>query len=284
MSRIQSMRLGQFWTHRLAPLLKPGQGLAQFHSTELFEAAGWLAEGVFCRYFDAVDADVVWIRLSDALSVVEIPVATLGAETVEKILALIRARQPFRDGLQMTQGAQRQFEQRLFPVALLLADRFAGDRLARMATAWLWTGPEDETASRVVAHSSAKPAEVVALLSGEATNGSHTAETLAGCLRLAEHMQASAEFFTHAALSARGSSVDFESYCERIGGLNAWRVPLLSQERVTRFRILWAHVQELFHQEVAEKDWPVFQELFVRHLTSIRDAWEEHHLQGFFAH
>lgn len=283
MSRVQAIRLGQFWTHRLAPLLAPSRRLASFHATELFEAAGWLAEGVFCRYFDAVDADVVWIRLSTDLSGVEIPTVTLSEERVEKILALTRARQPFRDALQMTEGAQRQFEQPLFPAALLLADRFAGDRLARTATAWLWAQPDEETPSPVLAPFDVEPPEVVALLSGEATSGSHAAEALAGYLRLAEHMQASAELFAHAAVSARDLSVDFESYSERIGGLNAWRVPLFSEERMARFRVLDAHAQELFRKEVAEEDWPAFQALFTRHVTGIREAWAEHHLQGFFA-
>jgi hypothetical protein len=286
MSRLQSLRLGQFWTYRITPLLDAHNTAESFRAAELFEAVGWLNEGVFCRYFDAVDADVVWIRIHDVVSRCEFPVATLTEDRIERVRTLVNARHPFRDVLQMTEGAQRRFELPLFSAALLIADRFASDQLAGSVTEWLWAR-DDRDAPSASALAEVRATDVAARLWDGSAAASDAVELVVGYLRFVEHMEASSEFFGYAASIARGSSVDFESYCERIGGLNAWRVPLFSSEGEAQFTALTNLVAGVLRQEVAdEKDperWSAFEELLSRHFTRIREAWETHHLLGFFA-
>jgi hypothetical protein len=254
----------------------------------LVEAVGWLIEGVFCGFFDAAEADVVWIRLEGVVSGMTFPAHRATAQQVNQVCALLTSRHPFREALQMTSDRQKRFELPLFPQALLLADRLAADDLATRATGWLWREPQD--VADVTAAEPAEPVspeEVQRVLLREGAGASQAAMLIAGHLRLLEHMQASRALFSYAESRAPHHGGDYESYRERIGGLNAWRVPIFDRENTSRFTILSTGARRVLSGAIAKQELDAnpdtFEEEFDRHVRGLGEAWEANHLAGLFA-
>ena len=80
---------------------------------------------------------------------------------------------------------------------------------------------------------------------------------------------------------------DFESYCQRIGGLNAWRLPLQDSVVNSRFADLSELLEFTIRPEVERRLSNVsgsdFQHSFTRHLSSVVDSWQSHHLSAALA-
>jgi hypothetical protein len=284
MSRLQSLRLAQFWRLRI----ELGALEKTLPAGELFEAIGWLIEGVFCGYFDPREADLVWVRMSRPLSACGVPSPPLVSESLSaEIIKLRESREPFRQSLQMTEGAQKGFELPLFPHALLLANRFYEDRLARVCTFCIRFLSEQEWHDWKRGWSSVDASEVFEKLANPDQASMDLASLLAGYLHVLEHMEASRSFFEYAkSHSPRGG--DFESYCQRVGGINAWRVPLHEWDLSPRFKDL-SELMEFAIRPVVEREfayvhsWSVFQGSFSDHISSLVRAWETHHLSASLA-
>ncbi len=297
MSQLQSLRLAQFWRSTLEPALAGTQGADAFGTAALYEAVGWLNQGVFIRYFDRVDADLIWIQMRDRVASIK-PLEGMAAEgQLAQVRSLLQLNRPFREiELATTGSSQTRFELGLFPLALLHGDRFAADSLAATTTKWIWLDDDqsfellDDRLSRVQSEQLAK--YLGEQVYGASNQSSSDGAIVAGCVRLLEHMNTSNDFFSMAERRARHVSIDFESYCDRIGGLNAWRVPIMSSERGRRFEALTNQVRRVLSREIdadagaAERldDARDVDDEFERYVRTLRNRWEEHHLQGFFAH
>lgn len=133
MSRLQSIRLAQFWRLRLRPLVTMFEEKQVALASDTFEAIGWLIEGVFCGFFDPNEADVLWVRTSPLLGACGSPSRDVISGTLLADLhRLQNSDDPFRRSAQMPDGPQKRLELPLYPHALLLADRLANDPLARI--------------------------------------------------------------------------------------------------------------------------------------------------------
>jgi hypothetical protein len=105
-------------------------------------------------------------------------------------------------------------------------------------------------------------------------------------------MDASDGFFSYAERLSRPTSVDFEQYCERTGGLNAWRVPLANGKRVLRFDVLTGRARDVVRAAIDAQPRQIddsesvadFDQEFGRYLQTVKSGWEEHHLVGFLKH
>jgi len=281
MSELQSARLAQFWHHRLRILSEPLPAW-RIRGPEVYEAIGWLIEGVFCGYFDAREADIVWIRLQPILKLcVEPPKPPLITETLaDDIQKLQRSVDPFRQTSQMTAGPQREYELRLFAHALLIADRFFADRPANICVYCLRSLPDTKWARAKESWPTVDPTATNRRLADPTIASIDNPSLLAGYLRLLEHMQASRGFFDYAKTRA-SKAVDFESYCRRVGGLNAWRIPLVDFGR-SRFEQLSELFESAVTAEQGTKVWKSIASPVKHHITRLVEAWEEHHLTESF--
>ena len=216
MSELQSLRLAQFWGSTLKPALVRARQFDPISTAALYEAAGWLNHGVFVRYFDRVDADLVWIQIRDRMAELMPPDELVSEGQLSQVRSLVQTYQPFREIELATEGeSQVSFEIRLLPVALLNADRFAADTLATVATKWIWrdVGQDDDTID--FQFSNVGPEQLARELSaGPRDLGpaiSPNLDIVAGCVRLLEHMHASNEFFSYAERLSHEMSIDFDS-------------------------------------------------------------------------
>jgi len=284
MSRIRSIRLAQFYRLRFAPAVP---GVAHLSEGELFEAAGWLIEGVFCGFFDARDADLLWVRINPLMRDCGKPISPLVSDALSgEIRRLLAMDEPFRESLQMTEGPQKRFELPLFPYALLLANRMNEDHLARICTWSIHYLGDSQWNDLTQRASSASEAEVLHCLTNPDRPVVDGASLLSGYLRLLEHMDASRSFFEYAKLhSPRGS--DFESYCQRIGGLNAWRIPVQEGSLARRLEDLkelaQSAIRPMIQNQFPNFGWPIFQDSFSQHTLSLLLAWETHHFSASLA-
>jgi hypothetical protein len=284
MTRIQSLRLAQFWKLRLDPLL--GHSEAIVPDGELFEAIGWLVEGVFCGFVDPRQADVLWVRINPLIRSHPSPSPPLASPSLAADITnrLQRSSEPFRESQQMTEGPQKRFELPLFAHALLLANRFFTDRLARICVSAIYFLTDQDWHKWRELASPVKPEMIQERLVAPDEAPLDLASVLAGYLRVLEHMDASCSFFEYA--KARVPyGVDFDSYCQRIGSLNAWRVPLHDANRGQRLNDLSEMIQfpirAAVERGLREARWSVFEDSFSEHLVSVRRAWETYHLSAF---
>jgi hypothetical protein len=116
-------------------------------AAEFFEAVGWLAEGVFCGYFDPHEANVVLVLIAPLKEFCGSPETPLVGSLMATIWGVEWSRDPFRQSLQMTDGRQKRFELPLFGYALLFGDRFFTDRLASISTRCIRTFDEERWSS-----------------------------------------------------------------------------------------------------------------------------------------
>lgn len=137
LSRIQSLRLAQFWQIRIKPLLAQAEGKGPVGSEEVLECVGWLAQGVFCGFFDPHEADVTWIRLRPLVEISLERFGSTGDGQVEEIVSLRNSTDPFRQSIQMVDGRQKAFELPFFSHALMLSNFLFSDDLARSCTSLL---------------------------------------------------------------------------------------------------------------------------------------------------
>jgi hypothetical protein len=288
MSRAKSLRLAQFFRVRLDPLLNnmpstPEQ--RKLFALEFFEAAGWLNEGVFCGYFDTGEADIVWVQLDPLRQICGMPEPPLvNPKLASEIGRLYSSNEPFRGHLQMTEGPQKRYELPLFPYALLLGDRFYADRLATDTAFSISLTSKNQWAQNKESWHLVDPSLVsAALAGGQPLEVGDQNSLLAGHLRIMEHLEASRRFFDYAKGIA-GKKHDFDSYCQRIGGLNGWRVPLSDSTFASRFSKLSDLVEfalrPLITQELPGAMWSTFEDSFSRHREALVRAWEMHHLSA----
>jgi hypothetical protein len=281
MSRIQSVRLAQFWEMRLEPLLREFRLQRVASSDEAFEAVGWLIEGVFSGFFDQREADVLWIRIAPLLEACVMPDNVVASESLAaEVSKLQQSSEPFRQSAQMMDGLQKQFELPLFTHALLVANRLATDSLARICSAAV-RSPDLWEHLKASWHS-VRPSEVEAAMILENEPQVNVASLVGGYVRILEHMEVSRSFFGYAKFHApRGS--DFESYCQRIGALNAWRVPLNDPGARGRFDELSDLLEFTVRptiESMPNMQWSDFEISFSAHLSALIDAWEAHHLSA----
>ena len=288
-SSIQSKRLALFWQTRLDPLAKlahdsPARGV---FAAQILEGVGWLIEGVFCGAFDAGEADVVWTRLRPTVSEIEFPAETMVSPPVlGEVQRLLNSDDPFSHAKQMTEGRQKDFELPLFPHALLIADRLAADPLASMCTDSLYYVPEAQwTTWKQAWASDVDAAAVVERLTADSgIEQKDSSSLLAGYLCLLKHMEASRRFFAYAKTRvSRG--VDFDSFRQRMGAVNAWRVPLIHRQGRERFESLGV-LMEYALRPILEKDpfnvhWSVFQDATKEYVRSVQQDWETEHCAAF---
>jgi hypothetical protein len=283
MSRLQSLRLAQFWYARLRPLVSAFEKKRTTSGGDAFEAVGWLIEGVFCGFFDPHEADVVWIRITSLLEACGSPSAVVGETLSADIARLYESSEPFRQADQMTDGPQKQFELPLFQHALLLSDRLAHDSLAGLCSSVL---RDEERWERLMADwHLAEGKELANSLADDKQIGLTPSSLAAGYVRLLEHMEASRSFFQYAKFHSPPKS-DFESYCRRIGGLDAWRIPLNDWAASERFKALPNLLEFALRPEIekmSHAEWSDFEKLFSSQLSTLIEAWETHHLSQALA-
>ncbi len=284
MNHLRSLRLAQFWNLRLRPLFQNAKRRDLIPRGRFFEAIGWLNEGVFCGFFDSHEADIIWVRLSEIATSYGAPSPPLVTEPlVTELRKLYGSNEPFRQSLQMQEGTQKRFELPLFPYALLISNRLTADPLAEMFTYSIhslddreWGKCEQELTAidhKVLAERLGAPHEAPL----------DSTSLLAGYLRIVEHMHASRSFFRQAkSRSPRGG--DFESYCQRIGGLTAWHMPLQDERSARRFRTMQDSLEfamrPLLKEQFPDVDWSVWQESFSRHVAAVIADWEAYHLSA----
>jgi hypothetical protein len=286
MSRFQSLRLAQFWRIRLEPLITTESKGSSLYARQVFEAVGWLIEGAFCGFFDLSEADAVWTQFRPVVEACQNSEDSKVSETVPaSVKGLLASSDAFPVTDQMTDGPQKKFELPLFSQGLLLADRLAADDLANACTDFLYSVPEDSWKMGKDAWPSVDSDRVVSLLNQPFASPLEPASLLAGYLRLLEHMDASRCFFQHAKERST-KKTDFDSYCQRIGGLNGWRIPLADFDGARqRFEelpeLLEFAVRHSFQEELPNADWSNFESPFNQHLKSLIEAWETYNLAAF---
>jgi hypothetical protein len=289
MSRVQTLRLAELWRSRLQPLARSELrgSTPRTAGASVYEAAGWLIEGVFCGYFDPGDADVLWVRSRPLVEAAEVPeyprFMPVVAQGVQKLLG---EKLPFAAKDQMTEGAQQDFELPLFPHALMLADQLFGDRLARMCTSVLASDDEATWAQLIEEMGEVDGALVAERIGNPAEAPMDMAAVVAGFLRLLEHMHESQEFLEFARRRV-SYGVDFESYLQRIGGLTAWHVPLTDVRARARFQQLTKSTWAILFVESVERyigaDWNEAESAFEQIVSAMRNSWETHHLSAAVA-
>lgn len=298
MSDRQSLRLAQFWQSTLEPAVDRARESDALSIAALYEAVGWLNLGVFIRYFDRVDADLIWIQMRERIATLTPADGMVMDGQFAQVRALLQMDRPFREVELAPAGeSQSVFEARLLPMALLNADRFAADTLASVATAWLWADDDREPEVLAWQFEDVTPDQLASALSARARDvtldSSANATILAGCVRLLEHMHASNEFFAYAETLSNGMPIDFDSYCDRTGGLNAWRVPVFNDTRIRRFEALTSAVGRIISEAIdadaaaasgTVDDASDATEEFARHVSTLRSQWEAHHLLSTLIH
>ena len=300
---IQTLRLSQFFRLRLAPLLErfaltevasaPDSRRADVPSSvesrkqfavEFFETVGWLNEGVFCGYFSPQDADILWFRLGALKEFCGSPTDDLVAPIIAmEIERLYGTDYPFHAGTLMPDGVQKAFELPLFPHALHLSDRWADDSLAALCSSFLISN-ERKGLNIESPDSPVEPPKVaLALNTGEPT-GSRLEDLLAGFIQVLRQMDESRNFFEH----AHGSShqgIDFDSYRQRIGSLNAWRVPLMQDSARKKIYQLFDLLEFALRASTRELPggiiWSSFEQPLKSSFQSLIESWEGDHFLSF---
>jgi hypothetical protein len=285
MSCLQSVRLAQLWQLRFRPLIKFYKKHRVASERDIFESVGWLIEGVFCGFFDSHEADVVWVRIAPLLEACGSPFTPFINESLAaEIIRLQKSGEPFRQTLQMLDGPQKQFELPLFPHALLLANRFASDRLAGICR--FVVNSDDAWQELRPSWHSVQPSVVAKVLEKPDQAVTNVASLAAGYVRILEHMESSGSFFEYARSHSPRQS-DFDSYCQRIGSLNAWRVPLSDPKFNRKFaqlpELLEFTIRPSIERDLPQADWSEFERSFSGHLSSLIQAWESHHLSASLA-
>jgi hypothetical protein len=283
MADLDEARLAHFWHARMAPLVGyRGPDRAE----RFYEVAGWLNEGVFCGFFDRRDADFVWVKFKGEVGalpqVFEGHVSYAVQTHVERLL---RTDRPFSRGELMPDGAQKSFEGPLMAHVLMLAERLEDDSLASACANAILFEPRSTWEDLI----KTDPSEyaVARVLDTEPVGASDIDLLVAGYGRLLTHMDASHEFFEFGKLRAKRIGGDFNSYLERIGALNAWRVPLMSRDGRERFSSLGARFDELVVTSVVRQlqvadDGGLRAEL-QRTRASLAESWSQHHLSALLA-
>jgi hypothetical protein len=276
--------LAQFWNLRLEPLVRSLKNRDAIFRGRFFEAIGWLNEGVFCGFFDSHEADIVWVRLNAIAASCGAPSPQLvGEPLLTEIRKLYRSKEPFRASLQMQEGTQKKLELPLFPYALLVSNRLSADPLAGMFT-YSIQSLDDKEWNKWESGCEAIDHRILAERLGAPHQASLDAPSLlAGYLRVLEHLAASQSFFRQAKSRSPRSS-DFESFCQRIGGLTAWRLPLYDQRTARRFEKMQDlsefAMRPLLKEQFPDVEWSVWQGSFSRHVASVVSDWETHHLSA----
>jgi hypothetical protein len=288
MNRFETLRLAQFWHSRIQRLIDPPKNEFVVSTAQVFEVAGWLIEGVFCGFFDPREADVAWARFRPTVVMHQARAAATMSERLQNQLGLLlSSKDPFPESRQMTEGPQMAFELPLFPQALLLSDRLDLDANANACIEVLYTCSDEKWSHWKESWPSVDGADVVTRLNEPFTRSQDTAGLLAGYLSLLEHMEASRTFFEYAK-SRSTRQVDFDSYCQRIGDLNGWRVPLADfrcgRERFDQLaELLEFAIRRDFKERIPSAQWSDFHGPFQRQVGSLVAAWETHHLAGLLA-
>lgn len=285
MSDLDKARLAQFWHARVAPLL--GSERTDDWPESLYEASGWLNEGVFCGYFDRHEADFAWIVIRNTVGrFPDVSLSRVSDSLEQTVRTLEQTDNPFREAKLMPDGNQRNFEEPLMWYALLLSNRFATDPLASACTRALLFSSGSGWESLMA--EGAVPSEICTALATEARAGARLVEVLAGYYRMLEHMDASRRLFEYARVRAKAHGADFESYQERLGALNAWRVPLMSDKGRARFNQIGARFDEVLLHAVSETGDGVTGDGLEEELPKRRDllnaAWSEYHFAAFLAY
>jgi hypothetical protein len=285
MNRFESLRLAQFWHSRIQRLINLPSDELGVSTAQVFEAAGWLIEGVFCGFFDPREADIVWARLRPIIAKHQDREASTVSERLRnQVGLLLSSKDPFPDSSQMTEGPQMAFELPLFPQALLLSDRLDSDATASACIEALYMCSGERWSHWKESWTSVDSADVVSRLTEPFSGPPDTAGLLAGYLSLLEHMDASRTFFEYAKRRST-REVDFDSYCQRIGDLNGWRVPLADfrggRERFDQLaELLEFAIRRDFKERIPNAQWSDFHGPFQQHVGSLVAAWETYHLAG----
>jgi hypothetical protein len=287
---IQTLRLAQFFRLRVAPLLErfPNVAFASesraLFTAEFFEMVGWLNEGVFCGFFDPKDADVLWVRISTLKEYCGSPSHNLVAPIIAtEIERLYRTDYPFHSSTLMPDGAQKRFELPLFQEVLHLSDRWADDSLATECSSFLVSneisGINIENPDMPVEHSAVASAQNT----GEPT-GLRLEDLLAGFIQTLQHMDESRSFFKNAHYRSHRTS-DFDSYRQRVGSLNAWRVPLLQRPATKKidqlFYLLEFALRTSTREAAAGIEWSSFEQPLRSSFQSLMECWENDHFLSY---
>jgi|GEM_PF-3496750 hypothetical protein len=287
---IHTLRLAQFYRLRVIPLLNrvdqasPLDQPSDLFNSEFFEMLGWLSEGVFCGYFDSKEADILWVGLESLREHFGSQSGNLVPPNVAgEIQRLFRTSEPFRTNRLMPDGPQKAFELPLFSHALHLSDRWADDNLAFECSAYLISeshrGLYIENTDVPV-----QPSEVAAAWTASEPIGSYLANLLAGFMRTLEYMEESRSFFEYA-FTRSDEGNDFESFRDRVGGLNAWRVPLIRPSCSKKLGELRNLLEFAFRTSIREigagSDWSTFEEPLEAQLASLIESWEDDHFHSF---
>ena len=285
MSRLDKARLAQFWHIRVAPLLTESRQ-SKYWPESVYEVAGWLHEGVFCGYFDRHEADFVWIRLKETIGKFPaVSIDRVSPELEAKVRDLEQSQNPFRTAQQMPEGAQKMFEGPLMSYALLLSDRIATD-VGALACSQAILSLGDSSWDALL-EEEVRPSEVLTNLASNTDMHAGLAWSLAGYYRLLEHMESSRRFFDYAAIRSQEYGADSDSYRQRIGALNALRVPLVSDAGRTRFDQIGGCFDKVIMTAADEAEASKF--LTVEGLepqleerrNELKTAWLEHHFAAF---
>ncbi len=254
-------------------------------TANFFETVGWLNEGVFCGYFDPRESDVVWANLDFLKKYCGTPSHPLVAPFLaSEITKLYKSNDPFRASRQMPDGAQKAFELPLFPHALAAADRWARDGFASMCTSFLIASKRYKGLNVYDPYSQPRESDVTFALKGDVRVDSETANLLAGFIKVLEHMESSRAFFEYARNRSDVRS-DFSSYCQRIGTLNAWRVPLFRDNATRKLEDLFYLLESSLRSSLRDRlmeDWSSIEIPFRNRYSSLIESWSNDHLIAFF--
>lgn len=284
MHDMQTVRLAQFFDLRLSSFvdqsrIEPDYGRDDIAIFEFLEALGWLSQGVFCGYFDVQDGNLIWLKLSSWFKRLDLrSVESLAPGLLSELGGLLFDESPFRAEGQMTEGSQRDFELPLFGHALALSNRWHNDKISLDCTSHLLFGRP-----KVSDHywNSADDKPLVETLSGIDTDKSGKVRAIAGFIRTLEHLESSAEFFAFAKAKAGARrSIDLSSYCQRIGGLNLWRVPLHLESGRSRFMDL-SYLLEFAIRSALKAEglgWSEIDRPYKNRIDSLISAWEADHM------
>jgi hypothetical protein len=106
----------------------------------------------------------------------------------------------------------------------------------------------------------------------------------AGYLRMLEHIYLWKEFFETSRYLA-DKSVDFDSYCQRIGGLTLWHLPLHETKVRERFNSLYELIESALRPELSliQAPWSTFDDNFRSYFQSLLEAWKNNHVSSALA-
>ncbi len=259
----------------------------EYTEKALVEAIGWLVEGVFCGYFDTHSSNTSWNAIQPASEIVSKPKYGWLIPHLKPSFDNLRgSMQPFRSSLQMQAGPQQGFESPLFPHALTIAFRMSRDDLASFCSNCIQDMPDGSWNEWKNKWTNVRASEIAGVLS-RPIGGPVSADITslaAGYLRLLEHIYLWKEFFETSKHLA-DKSVDFDSFCQRIGGLTLWRLPLHETKVRERFNSLYELIEFALRPELSliHAPWSTFDENFRRYFHSLLEAWDKYHVASALA-